>query len=238
MTAGEPLDRKALEAHPLPPVADGDKETKGRILVIAGSRDVPGAAMLTATSAMRVGAGKLRIATIESAAPYLGVSMPEAMVVGLPEDEKGGFSADAVAKIREDAANSDAVVAGPGMASGEVCTLISEALLGCAPTLVLDAALLHSLADVRDREPRRAKMPVLLPHSGELASLLDCDEEAIGIARILKDRVQAHSAGTRLPGRPCGVLAQPGKLLPRFPAIRCAEHGRVFHAGVDSIWIG
>jgi hydroxyethylthiazole kinase-like uncharacterized protein yjeF len=179
MTAGEPLDRKALEAHPLPPVADGDKETKGRILVIAGSRDVPGAAMLTATSAMRVGAGKLRIATIESAAPYLGVSMPEAMVVGLPEDEKGGFSADGVAKIREDAANSDAVVAGPGMASGEVCTLISEALLGCAPTLVLDAALLHSLADVRDREPRRAKMPVLLPHSGELASLLDCDEEAI-----------------------------------------------------------
>ena len=179
MTAGEPLDRKALEAHPLPPVADGDKETKGRILVIAGSRDVPGAAMLTATSAMRVGAGKLRIATIESAAPYLGVSMPEAMVVGLPEDEKGGFSAEAIAKIREDAANSDAVVAGPGMASGESCTPISEALLECAPTLVLDAALLHSLAEVKDREPLRAKMPVLLPHSGELASLLDCDEEAI-----------------------------------------------------------
>ena len=58
------LDRDAaLGAHPLPPVVDGDKETKGRLLVIAGSRDVPGAALLTATAAMRAGAGKLRIAT-------------------------------------------------------------------------------------------------------------------------------------------------------------------------------
>ena len=68
MKDGRPLDRGALDSHPLPPVIDGDKETKGRILVIAGSRDVPGAALLTATAAMRAGAGKLRIATVESIA--------------------------------------------------------------------------------------------------------------------------------------------------------------------------
>ena len=70
-----PLDRAALAKHPLPPVVDGDKESKGRILVVAGSREVPGAAMLAATAAMRAGAGKLRIATIESAAPQIGVSL-------------------------------------------------------------------------------------------------------------------------------------------------------------------
>jgi ADP-dependent NAD(P)H-hydrate dehydratase len=67
--AGKPLDRNALKSHPLPPIVDGDKETKGRILVIAGSREVPGAALLTATAAMRAGAGKLRILTVESVAP-------------------------------------------------------------------------------------------------------------------------------------------------------------------------
>ena len=67
-----PLDSAALNEHPLPPVVDGDKETKGRILVIAGSREVPGAALLTARAAMRAGAGKLRIAAVEGTAVQLG----------------------------------------------------------------------------------------------------------------------------------------------------------------------
>ena len=179
MIKPRPLDQAALRDHPLPPVVDGDKESKGRILVIAGSRDVPGAAMLTATAAMRVGAGKLSIATIESAAPYLGVSMPEAMVVGLPEDDDGGFAGDAVAALREHAAGADAVVAGPGMAAGRNCKRISDALLECAPALALDAALLHSLSPLEERGLARTSPPLLLPHAGELASLLDCGEEEI-----------------------------------------------------------
>ena len=81
------LDRSALDAHPLPPIIDGGKETKGRLLIIAGSREVPGAALLAAAGAMRAGAGKLRIATVESVAVQLGVAIPEALVVGLAEDE-------------------------------------------------------------------------------------------------------------------------------------------------------
>ena len=68
------LNRRALGAHPLPPVVDGDKETKGRILVVAGSQEVPGAALLTATAAMRAGAGKLTIATARSVADELGLA--------------------------------------------------------------------------------------------------------------------------------------------------------------------
>ena len=86
MTIPAPLDKAALGDHPLPPIVDGDKETKGRILVVAGSREVPGAALLTATAAMRAGAGKLRIATDESIAVAIGIAMPEAAVTGLPKD--------------------------------------------------------------------------------------------------------------------------------------------------------
>ena len=45
-----PLTASELKRHPLPPIAGGDKDAHGSILVIAGSRDVPGAALLTATA--------------------------------------------------------------------------------------------------------------------------------------------------------------------------------------------
>ena len=177
MKSGKPLDCSALDSHPLPPIVDGDKETKGRILVIAGSRQVPGAALLTATAAMRAGAGKLRIATVESVAPQLGMMMPEAMVIGVDEDDRGGFAASAVKRIAEDAASVDAVVAGPGMSNGDVCKQIADALLRSEARLALDAALLHSLEPLPPHE--HPQHPVLLPHSGELASLLECQEEEI-----------------------------------------------------------
>ena len=82
MTDATPLDQRTLHLHPLPAVTDGDKDTKGRILIVAGSRDVPGGALLAAMGAMRAGAGKLQIATVASVAPHIGVAMPEAMVVG------------------------------------------------------------------------------------------------------------------------------------------------------------
>lgn len=177
MRQGTPLDRQALLSHPLPPVVDGDKETKGRILIIAGSREVPGAALLSATAAMRAGAGKLRIASARSVAPLLGVAMPEAMAVGLAEDDEGGFAASTVEAIADFAGKADCVVAGPGMTTGDVCGRIAEVLLASEARLVLDAALLHSLQPLPDRE--RASPPLLLPHAGELSSLLDCDEGKI-----------------------------------------------------------
>jgi hydroxyethylthiazole kinase-like uncharacterized protein yjeF len=138
---------------------------------------VPGAALLSATAAMRAGAGKLRIATVESVAPQLGMAMPEAMVIGLPEDSDGGFAASAVDRIREEARKVDAVVAGPGMSTGDVCGRIAEALLESDARLALDAAILHSLEPLPPHE--HPTCPVLLPHAGELASLLECDEEKI-----------------------------------------------------------
>ena len=176
MSRSRALTRAALKAFPLPPVVDGDKETKGRILVTAGSRRVAGAAILTATAAMRAGAGKLRMVTVEEVAIATALAMPEAMVVGLPEARDGGFTRAAVRKIREQADRVDVVVAGPGMAEARTCEAIADALLDGQANVVLDAALLHRLKPGKrgGREP-----PILLPHSGELASLLDCDEDEI-----------------------------------------------------------
>ena len=79
-----------LSRIPLPqPSEDGDKDQRGRVLVIAGSASVPGAALLAATAALRAGAGKLQIATCQSIATHLGLAVPEALVLGLPETPAG-----------------------------------------------------------------------------------------------------------------------------------------------------
>ena len=172
----KPLDRDALRSHPRPPVRDDDKDGKGRILVIAGSRQVPGAALLTATAAMRAGAGKLRIATVESAAVQLGIAMPEAMVVGVSEDEEGGFAGSAVKTLAKQIGDTDAIVAGPGMTANDACRALARTLLESGSALALDVALLKSL---RSADAKRRTTPVLLPDKDELAALLDCDEAEV-----------------------------------------------------------
>ena len=174
------LDEAALDQHPLPPVIDGDKETKGRILVVAGSREVPGAAILSATAAMRAGAGKLRIATVESVASSVATVMPEAMVFGLPEADDGGFGGGAVELVGELAEDVDAVIAGPGVKRSQVCKRLADVLLESEASLALDVALLETLEPLHDRELDRRTPPVLLPNAKELASLLDCAPEQVG----------------------------------------------------------
>jgi hydroxyethylthiazole kinase-like uncharacterized protein yjeF len=175
---GEPLTRSALKKFPLPPVIDGDKETKGRILIVAGSSEMAGAALLVSTAAMRAGAGKLKMVTGKSVAVETSIAMPEAMVVGLEEARDGGFTRAAVRRIREEADHVDVVVAGPGMAEAKTGAALAEQLLRSPASVVLDAALLHSLKRGKP-ELRKGGHPVLLPHAGELSSLLDCDEQQI-----------------------------------------------------------
>lgn len=169
-----PLDRAELDRHPLPPVEGGDKDSHGQILIIAGSRDVPGAALLAAHGAMRAGAGKLQIACPDAIAIPLGVGMPEAMVVGHATHRDGGFAKSAIGKLADLAGKADAIVAGPGLESNNAAAPLAAKLLGLGKPMALDAAMLHALPDC-EAAARTAKVPpILLPHAGEMASLLGC----------------------------------------------------------------
>ena len=164
---------RALDAHPLPPVVDGDKETKGRILVVAGSREVPGAALLTATAAMRAGAGKLQHRDRRKHRRRSSASRcPKRWWSALPEDGDGGFAAAAVGRDRRaGGARSMRSSPGPGMAQGEACAAHRRrAARDASARLALDAALLHC-ARAAARARTRRPTPILLPHAGELASL-------------------------------------------------------------------
>ena len=88
-----------LVENPLPNhKADGDKQARGRVLVIAGSVEMPGAALLASLGALRAGAGILQNVKCQTSAPYLGVAMPEARAVGCRETTGGGIDPSAISK--------------------------------------------------------------------------------------------------------------------------------------------
>lgn len=206
------LDRAALDSFPLPPVANGDKNSHGRILVIAGCREVAGAPLLTAMAAMRAGAGKLRIATVESSVMPLMIAMPEARVYAMPEDRGGGFASSTTGRLAELAEQSDAVVAGPGMVGREQCSALAAALCRADVPLVLDAALLHALPK-RESAARRARRElILLPHHGEMASLLGCSEQEVAADPLGAGRAAAarYDAATLVKGAESHVVAPDG----------------------------
>lgn len=196
MNSGDPLDRAALDAHPLPGLGDGDgdKNSHGRLLIVAGNRELPGAALLCATAAMRAGAGKLQIATARSVAPHIGVAMPESRTIGLDEDEDGGLSASAVERLASQVNDVDAVVAGPGLTDSPVSARLASVVLGSDAAVALDAGVLRSLPSADAH--LRSRTPVLLPHAGELAALLECEEsevegDPVGCGRRCAERYNA-----------------------------------------------
>ena len=75
MSRCKPLDIRELGRHPLPKVVEGDKYSHGTLLVIAGTREIAGAAAICANAALRAGSGKITIATVESVAPQLGTQL-------------------------------------------------------------------------------------------------------------------------------------------------------------------
>lgn len=175
MSAPTALTRAELKKHPLPPIGVGDKDKHGQILIIAGSRDVPGAALLAAHGAMRAGAGKLQIAAPDVIAVPLGIEMPEAMVVGHASHRDGGFAKSAIGELGKLAENANAIVAGPGLESNHAAAPLASILLGLGKPIAIDAALLHVLPDC-EAQSRAAKIPpIFLPHAGEMASLLGCE---------------------------------------------------------------
>src|SRR3954467_10083096 len=116
MTGSAALPPAVPWRYPIPgPEEQGDKEARGRVLVVAGSPEVPGAALLAATAALRVGAGKVQLAVPAAIALPPAVEMPEARVFAMKETPAGGIDPGETARLVEHARDCRAILVGPGM---------------------------------------------------------------------------------------------------------------------------
>jgi len=174
------VDHFLLAGWPLPQPADeGDKETRGRILLVGGSPQMPGAIMLAANAALRAGAGKLTVATARTVAPLVAAQIPEAKVIAINEDADGLLAPRALLESLKDIAeNFDALVIGPGL---EARSRIIEELAALLPLFVNASVILDAYAmDVVKTARGAAGRPVLItPHAGEMAHLTGLSKEAV-----------------------------------------------------------
>jgi hydroxyethylthiazole kinase-like uncharacterized protein yjeF len=220
------LNRRALADFPLPPQRDTDKDDHGKLLIVAGSRQVPGAALLSGQAALRSGAGKVRIATAASVAAGVALLMPEILIVPIEESENGEFAGSCVAELGRQVDGMDAVVAGPGVRKGRVGTEIARLILKSGKPLALDAGLLHCLGPLAGECAQARIPPILLPHAGELAALLGCEEDEVAADRL----AAAHEAAERYGAF---VLAKGTTSFIAAPDDRCW----VWHGGVPGLGI-
>ncbi|QQP93427.1 NAD(P)H-hydrate dehydratase (plasmid) [Skermanella sp. TT6] len=182
MTEATKITAELLRGMPLPePSGSVDKKARGSVLVVAGSVEVPGAALLAGTAALRAGAGKLQIATCSSVALHLGLAVPEALVLGLPETPSGGIRPESADLLCERGKRNDAVLLGPGMMDKEAVAALTTGMVNSleGPALVIDAEALVCLDTLREPLCRREGRTIITPHAGEMASLLEIGRDAV-----------------------------------------------------------
>lgn len=176
------VTRKLLKSWTIEaPDSNDSKEERGTVLVVGGEREIPGAVLLSGLACLRAGAGKLQIATCESAATHIGVAIPEARVIGLEETGTGAIRASEAAKILETVRDSQAILVGPGMMDEKESASLLEKLLPSTDKciVVLDAGALTGLGGNGALLPSAGITGIITPHAGEMAALLGIDIELV-----------------------------------------------------------
>ena len=226
-----------------PPISH--KGTFGRVLVVAGSLEYAGAALLTGLGAARSGAGLVCLATPETVGLRLLGLVPELTSLLLPEEAVGLVAPAGWRQLTAAAGAYDAIVVGPGLGRHaatlrRTAHLISE----LRRPVVVDADGLTALA-ARDRWWRTLNTTaVLSPHPGEFARLLgggappppEEDDEAREAAAAQAARLWEHVV--ILKGANTVVAAPDGRILRSAvatPALATAGSGDVLAGAIGAM---
>jgi hydroxyethylthiazole kinase-like uncharacterized protein yjeF len=189
------ITRGLLRGWPLPD-PQGDKESRGTVLVVGGSRYTPGAVLLAGEAAMRAGAGRLQLAVEASTAAALSIVVPEAKVIGLPER-----SGDVPEELLAVARDADVIAIGPGLDDVEQAARLMRRILDVADkeaAVVLDAYALGALSNDADLLAGRPQPVVLTPNVTEAQRLLGA--EPGDLAQAAMTLAERHRAVVSLYG--------------------------------------
>jgi len=168
------LNMEIVETTPRLPSrpTDSHKGTFGRVLIVAGSVGMTGAAALAGRSALRAGAGLVRLATARSVLPIVAAIEPCYTTIPLAEDGEGRISGKALGAILDAAADNDVVAIGPGLGQSAGLRSIVEALVRQGNLrLAIDGDGLNNLSKLSGWPKKRVADLVLTPHPGEMKRL-------------------------------------------------------------------
>ncbi len=152
----------------------GNKSTFGKLLIIAGSEDICGAAFFAASAALKCGIGMVKILTHEANRSALSVLIPEALI-----DTYSG-SAEAFEKLKSALEWADASVIGPGLGVGELSEFILKRFIeNNEKPAVFDADALNIIALNKKICYNINFKCSFTPHVGEMSRLSELDSASI-----------------------------------------------------------
>lgn len=248
------LEQLALPGRP----DNGHKGSFGRVLVVAGSAGMSGAACLAATAALRGGAGLVTAAVPASIQQIVASYEPAYMTVGLPCDNTGHLSVQSASEIPVDLPSINSIAVGPGLGrSRPAADLVSSLIWDCGSPLVLDADALNLTAEHEMLRGFSGATPVVVtPHPGEFARLTgqsiasieaNREEFASQFARdhnvvvVLKGPATIVSDGARLYVNTTGnagmATGGSGDVLTGLLAAQLAQLRSPFEAAVLAVWL-
>lgn len=191
---------------------DVHKGSCGKILVIAGSRGMTGAASLASMAALKVGAGIVILAVPESLSDLYEVKLTEVMTMVLPET-KGGIigGKPALELLLKVAEKFDAVLIGSGLGrNAETLELVKNFAGTVDKPLIIDADAIFAFNGIADDLKKCKQIPILTPHLGELATLLNTTVDELRKSLILNVKKVAQDYRAIIVAKSeCTIVAYP-----------------------------
>lgn len=243
------LPRRPVNAH---------KGTSGKLMVIAGSANYPGAAFLSSAGAARSGAGLVTLAVPRSLQATVVSILPEATYIPLEESSPGTVNIQAGKKITQSMEGYNAILLGCGLGqtqeSRELIRLVLHQAKMVNMPVVLDADALNLLAASPEWGVTLPSRCILTPHPGEMERLSGLSVSQIQATRIEISRKKAREWNqvVVLKGAYTAIASPDGRVMVNNclnPALASAGTGDVL-AGIiagllaqglnlfDAAWLG
>ena len=171
----EDTDLKFIPKRP----RTGNKGTFGKVLIVAGSKNMCGAALLSARSCFKMGAGMVRLLTPEENRIIVQESLPEVMLNTYSNEE------EAIRELKKASDWADVIACGPGIGQSDISKAVVNFILNhLNKPLVLDADGLNVLNGQTEKLSAYAFEVLITPHPGEMSRLT-----GKSVQEILKDLV-------------------------------------------------
>jgi len=153
---------------------DSHKGTFGKVLIVAGSVGMSGAAVLAGLGALRGGAGLVQIACPTAIQPIVATGNPCYLTVGLTHESSGHLASSSLERLSSILPDVQAVAFGPGMGrAADVVQILERLITEFEGSIIIDADGLHALKQLQQEgKLSERKVPLICtPHPGEFAQM-------------------------------------------------------------------
>ncbi|MFR4781949.1 MAG: NAD(P)H-hydrate dehydratase [Pilosibacter sp.] len=200
------LDREDLLRIPAR-MADSNKGTYGKVLVMAGAKNMAGASLLSARAAYRMGAGLVKVFTPEENRLIVQEKLPEAILATYDTKEAEKDPENFARKIARETEWADVIVLGPGIGMEDYARCMVENVLKDAYVpIILDADALNLAAEYRELTGYFTENIIVTPHMKEMSRLtgIQIEEMKENPVRTAREFADQYWRSMRLKGRSDG----------------------------------